>query len=561
MRSFFTVATALCIAIAVTLPISAATVATVDRTSIDETESITLVIATHQSSVATPDIAPMLDRDFSVSNSRHSMSFTMSNGQMRGESRWSWQLRPKRTGSLVIPSIQIGGESTRAITVIVSALAGEIRQQLTDAVFFETEVSSDAAYVQVPVHITRRVLYSVNSRLVSELGDPPTIENGAVITTDDRRTGVVERNGAQYGFVEQQFAVFAERRGQLVVPAASVSAYVRLPNRGRNLVPTVSSGDTVLTISPIPDAYPTDVSWFPARSVEVSQVMSPSDATEVDLGEPIQRVIEIKALDSYGAAIPPLVLDTPDAIGLYADPPQIETEAEPGVVRGRRVETITYIPKKAGTWSIPELDVVWWNTDTDQTEVISIEGRTIQVTDPDGAATVASPDTGAGTALAETAAEANSSLPQPTPRAYDWLWIASASAGWIVALAFLIAWLWHRFATSSDKKSINTIRLRAQMGSSDPRIVKSAFIQWIAQHCELSIQESTKLADSDDQGHELLAELNGALYGSDQSRDAKRDVGRIVAIGNRIVEEYHQARAEEQSWTRNMGELGPLSST
>ena len=99
------------------------------------------------------------------------------------------------------------------------------------------------------------------------------------------------------------------------------------------------------------------------------------------------------------------------------------------------------------------------------------------------------------------------------------------------------------------------------MGSSDPRIVKSAFIQWIAQHCELSTQDSTKLADSDDQGHELLAELNGALYGSDRSADEKRDVGRIVAIGNRIVEEYHQARVDEQSWTRNMGELGPLSST
>ena len=398
MRSFFAVATALCTAIAVSPTVSAATVATVDRTSIDETESITLVIATHQSSVATPDIAPILDRDFSVSNSRHSMSFTMSNGQMRGESRWSWQLRPKRTGTLVIPSIQIGGESTQPIAVAVSALAGEIRRQLTDAVFFETEVSSDAAYVQVPVHITRRVLYSVNSRLVSELGDPPAIENGAVITTDDRRTGVVERDGAQYGFVEQQFAVFAERRGQLVVPAASVSAYVRLPNRGRNLVPTVSSGDTVLTIAPIPDAYPTDVSWFPAKSVEVNQVMSPSDAHEVELGEPIQRVIEIKALDSYGAAIPPLALDTTDAIGLYADPPQIETEAEPGVVNGRRVETITYIPKKAGTWSIPEIDVVWWNTDTDQMEVITIEGRTIQVTDPDGAAAVASQDAGSGTA-------------------------------------------------------------------------------------------------------------------------------------------------------------------
>ena len=70
--------------------------------------------------------------------------------------------------------------------------------------------------------------------------------------------------------IEQRFAIFPERSGDLTIPPATVTGSVRLPDTGRRIGVDVSSDTLKITVLPIPAEYPRDAPWLPANDVEIA---------------------------------------------------------------------------------------------------------------------------------------------------------------------------------------------------------------------------------------------------------------------------------------------------
>ena len=118
----------------------AAVSAQLSAQSIDELETVRLNIKVTETRQATTLDLASLEKDFHVMNVNTMSQSRYVNG--RGQSWVEYQitLHPKRTGSLLIPAIQVGNEASPSLELLVNPLSDQARQAIDQLVFFENGV-------------------------------------------------------------------------------------------------------------------------------------------------------------------------------------------------------------------------------------------------------------------------------------------------------------------------------------------------------------------------------------------------------------------------------------
>lgn len=336
---------------------------------VNEMDTIRLTIRQEGSSQSdTPDLAPLME-DFEVLGSQTSSRISSSsNGRTIASVEYQINLRPRRTGELIIPSVSIGGEQSQRILIHVRPLDPSVKQSIASMVFFETDLTSNPVYVQAETVLTRRLFYSQGVQIYSDLPGIPEIADAVVIPLGETQSLTTMRGSRKYGVIEQRFAVFPERSGALTIPAISVTSSVSLQSQGRTRRSgvRVSTEEIQLEVLSIPSSYPADAAWLPATSVSAGQRWLPAVA-DVSVGEPLNFEVAIRATGNRGSAIPPLPLPFPeDQFKIYPESPEMLESADKGTVIGTRRETFALIPTAPGRVSIPNLSVTWWDTTADQ---------------------------------------------------------------------------------------------------------------------------------------------------------------------------------------------------
>ena len=417
---------------------------------VDEMDTIRLTIRKEGSNQSDPpDLSP-LDESFEVLGSQTSSRISSINGRTMASVEYQISLRPRRTGELTVPSIDIGGEQSEAIIVRVRPMDPAIMEAIGRMVFFETELSTNPVYVQAETVLTRRLYYSQGVQIYSDLPGTPEIENAVVIPLGETQSRSVDKGGQRYGVIEQRFALFPEQSGALTIPAISVTSSVRLqsPGRSRRSGIRVSTEELELTVKPIPPTYPADVSWLPARDVSVSQRWVP-DRKDIEVGDPLTFEIDIEAEGNRGSAIPPMPLPLPaDQFRIYPEAPRMAESADSGTVVGTRQETFALIPTRPGPVAVPELSITWWDTQTDRLRQTGIDVAAMIVT---GQPTAGTGDTSAATEPSDSSPEQIAPEPDtplvssPTP-----VWPALAGGVLTITLAAILFWLVRRYAALFD---------------------------------------------------------------------------------------------------------------
>ena len=413
---------------------------------VDEMDTIRLTIRKEGSNQSDPPDLSALDESFEVLGSQTSSRISSINGRTMASVEYQISLRPRRTGELTIPSLDIGGEQSEAIIVRVRPMDPAIMEAIGRMVFFETELSTNPVYVQAETVLTRRLYYSQGVQIYSDLPGTPAIENAVVIPLGETQSRSVEKDGQRYGVIEQRFALFPEQSGALTIPAISVTSSVRLQSQGRSRRSgiRVSTEEIELTVKPIPPSYPADVSWLPARAVSVSQRWVP-DRTDVEVGDPLTFEIDIEAEGNRGSAIPPMPLPLPeDQFRIYPEAPQMAETADSGTVVGIRQETFALIPTRPGPVAVPELSIIWWDTQADRLRRTGIDVASLTVT---GQPTVTTPADEPSEILPDEGAPkpVTPLVTSPAP-----VWPALAGGLLIVTLLGLCLWLVRRYAHLLD---------------------------------------------------------------------------------------------------------------
>ena len=335
--------------------------ATVDRTEINMNESIRLTVTADSQSVGNIDFSA-LDAQFDILNQQRSTRSQIINGRVSASTQWIFILMPKETGRLLIPSFELKGEFSNAITVQVNNDASTASAGGKD-VFLEATLSKPSVYVQEQTILSLKLFYRIG--LARYDAPDLTIKDMALELLGDN-SYTSQRGQYQYNVLELQYSLNPQVVGDITIPPQRW----RLEKRATGFFSQPSayvfaqSEALKLNVKPIP-ATSTANNWLPSSAItfEADWSTSPLQATA---GEPITLSLTVTANGLTANQISDVSLPDIAGINIYTEPAETENIKSDKGIMGKRTNHFTIIPEKAGEFTLPEIELVWWNTKTDQ---------------------------------------------------------------------------------------------------------------------------------------------------------------------------------------------------
>jgi hypothetical protein len=355
--------------------------AKVDRTVLDSNETLRLEMRYNgQVFTSEPDFEP-LTTDFEVLSSSRQQNYSKVNGKTQSYTAWTLQLRPKRAGMLLIPSLTFKKDVSNAIELRVRAAPTSTSANPgTQPIYTETTVDSATPYVGQQVILTHRLYTSVQLRDfgLSEL----TVDKAVLHRLGDTQYQKVI-NGRNYLVLEVKYAVFPQSAGPLTIPSLRFGAYEVnnrsqfgiFNNRGNQIIRDTES--KTLEVAARPAQSSVD-GWMPSTAVIMEQRWS-GDQNSVTVGEPITRTITIRAEGLSAAQITPLPVPEGNGYRGYPDQPQLDELVTLNGLVATRAESMALVPNQAGEIVLPAVELFWWDVKSNQQRTARVPSTTLKV--------------------------------------------------------------------------------------------------------------------------------------------------------------------------------------
>lgn len=480
-------------------------VASVDRDQLNSGETVELTLETNDATLfGKPDLAP-LDTLFEVRGTRQVNQLTTLNDDNKATTRWIITLQPKQTGTVTIPSLQVGDYHSLPINLTVTQSSASDTELAP--VFIEASLDQPSVYVQAQAILTLRVYHSVALYDDSNL-TPLHLQDAIVEQLGESRTYEKLINGVRHGVIEVRYSIYPQHSGELQIPALTFSATQVDNQPGNTSTPSapkpgkmvhVTSTEIPLQVKPKPEDYPATAAWLPARSLSLSESWNP-EPDHSKVGDSLTRTLTLKAEGLSSAQLPPLPATDVNGLRRYPDLPQLSNQVTDNGLIGSREEREALVPTRVGQVELPAVELVWWNTHEDRLERSYLPARTLQV----AANTSLAADTLAGTGPVVDSDD--STL---------WLWQLSTL---LLACTTLIGFgLWWRARwqpailraaqTGPSPRTLLDDIKRASLAN-DPQATRQALDAWARQQPETLAEMAARFVLLSD----ALDGLNGALY-------------------------------------------------
>ena len=466
--------------LAISLTVSAqGLTSSVDRNelAINETFTLTLRYSGNQSG-GQPDFN-LLEQDFEVLSRQQSNQYRVINGKAESFVEWTLILAPLKEGTLFVPSLHLHGQISDAIPITVNK-AGQTPSGDNRKAFLEVELDKNKLYVQEQLLVKVRLYTTVGLHDIAT--DPLQIPGAHVEKVDEQR---FERRiqGVGHAVYELTYAVFPESSGELQIPALNYVAVTgrrdpfSLFNRNAQRIRLRSEAKTV-QVEPKPDSY-SGSHWLPAASLGLVQSWS-KDPEEFKVGEPITRIITLRAEGLRAAQLPPLPKLNIDGLKTYPDQPQQEDQPGVGGIDGSRIETTAIVATKPGSYQLPAVTITWWDTKTGRQRATQLPAFRFNVSGAPAANSAASGTQGAP----------NTQVPM-TKEVEPGFWQKVAIAAIASHLLWIIYLFWLRKEQSplinrhppterTEAKRSNNLKLVSQQD--DAAAIQTALLQWVHAH-------------------------------------------------------------------------------
>ena len=450
----------ICILLAVLLlwPLSllAATRAWLEQPQVTLGQAVTLNVETDAVS-ATPDLTPLM-RDFDVEGQSDSRSVRMVNGRMSASTTFSLTLRPRRAGTLTIPTLQVGNERTAPLTLEVGATA-TARAASNGLVFVETEVDDPNPYVQQSVGVTVRLYYAtplVSGQLDLDPPDGALLQRVGEIVQSSR-----EIDGRRYSTAERRFLLVPERSGALIVPGArfegrGAGGWMDDLLGGNSRQVNITGAPRTVQVRPQPAGAPQP--WLPVRDLRMRYTAVPQ---QLRTGEAGTLTIETTVVGATQAQLPELPTPSIPGAQVFAEPPQFEERFVGGTPQVTLTRRYSVVPSQAGRLVVPGTAMAWWDVRAGAARRATLPDLTLPVVVGTGSppsVPVAGAARGAATLPAGTDDDILLEGERRVPP-HLWPWLAAGFAVlWLITLLWALT---RRAGTSSGPRA----RVHAQAGA------------------------------------------------------------------------------------------------
>ena len=490
----------------------------VDRRTISMGESLRLTVTGDASERLDQLDLAALQFDWEILSTSSSTNTSFINGARSMTRTLTLDLLPVRDGILSIPSLSTGGNRTTPIAITVNPQV--VSAGSDDSVRFDIDIDKRDVYIQEQLILTVTIEQAINldGAEVTQLAI-----DGAIVEELTRRNFQRQINGRLWRVTQLRYAIYPQQRGMLEIPSLSLTAREVLP--GRSLLGArlgkrfkLSKDAIQVNVKPVPENFPGDV-WLPAVSLELRQSWSKApDSMEV--GDSTTRTLTLAAEGLLSSQLPSMtsMSDNSQSAGIRVYPDQESSdqiERTDGFL-GQRTHSEALVATGGGSWTLPEVSVPWWNTETDTLQVATLPSTTISVRAP----VIETPGT-----LDVTQVSA-----QPNSPPY-WL-TALAASGWLLATVLLgVIWRSRRRVDTEPAKSQTEDRLRplltaikASTAQRDAALTRDLLMRWATVHFGQPVRTFQQLRSlcSDALVQETYV-LERALYasGDDQWTDAK----------------------------------------
>lgn len=362
----------------------------VDRTEVSVNDILTLTIRVGAVLGDEPPSLSGLNDDFDRLGTTISSSYTSVNGKVEEWTEYRVTLKPKNTGTYIIPAFRKGSQLTQSITINVGD-AAQLNGASNEEIFLISTVSKSSVYVQEQLIHTTRLYYSLRFDQGAQLSQPQ-VENAVIqqLGTDQVYQEIVE--GIRYDVTERKFVIFPQSSGELVIPPVYFTASIG----GRSGVSRLLSRNTparqinlasdahIIEVKGIPPSF-NGGTWLPASELTIEEAWS-DGASELEVGESVTRNLTLRAEGLSSSLLPTMEYEAVEGLRFYPDQPTRQDAANSNGVVGIRSEGTAIVAADNGEYTLAKIEVSWWNTELDRMEIASVPSRTLNVSGsiPDG---------------------------------------------------------------------------------------------------------------------------------------------------------------------------------
>jgi len=498
---------------------------TLDRNPVSLNESVELIYTATQSPDGDPDFRA-LEKDFEILNQRKQSNSSWVNGQSSKRIQWILNLMPKKQGDIMIPSISFGDDNSQATRLVVTKSKALASNNQNADLFLEVEATPEAPYVQSQVIYTLRLYSRVNlsQARLSEL----ELTDALVEKLGEVKKYKTNRHGVEYTVNELNYAIFPQKSGVITIDPMVLTADVVIRsqprlngffNRQISKTKRVLSNAIILNVQGVPETFKGN-RWIPASQVVIEEKWSGA-TNQMKIGEPLTRTLTLLTVGNTVAQLPELHQETEiEQLKTYPDQPVLKEQKRVEGLIAFREEKIAYIPSKAGSYTLPALEIPWFNTRTQTMEIARIAEKIVTA--------IATPamlnnrpviDAPIHNKIIEPEAVNTAKPIIHTVENKLWMWLSIALAcGWLLTILFVLLRRKPKQQQIPDNSKQISIKesikaLKQACKENNAQAAKDALLAWgktiyasetlsaIAPHCEARLRDE-------------IHRLNQSLYAS-----------------------------------------------
>ncbi len=369
-------------------------IARLDRQVISIDESVRLTIEADGARNTIADIdTSALENNFSILSRSSNSSFQIINGSATAKKTWTFEIEAKHTGNFTLPPFVIGKEKSNPLTLKVtdSTPTTALDPQNLKNVFLEVTPQMDTpAYLQGQITVSVKLFLNSRMRISEASLEEPDIAHAIVQKLGDDHNYQIKKGDKTFQVIERKYAIMAEEGDAVIIPplrfqATSLNSgnrrlkgdpfFNRFTNQGKRI--WTKSQELKITLTPIPDEF-NGKNWLPARGLEIME--KPDDGKELKVGEPLTRVIQIEALGLTAEQLPEIEVKAPTGSKVYLDQPEMQTKIDNGdLLHAVKRQSLAFIPSRPGTFTLPAINIKWWDVVNNRQESAILPERVIKV--------------------------------------------------------------------------------------------------------------------------------------------------------------------------------------
>ncbi|SAK45616.1 hypothetical protein AWB80_00932 [Caballeronia pedi] len=195
------------------------------------------------------------------------------------------------------------------------------------------------------------------------------VHDAFVTLPDDNAQNLNETiDGVRWFGVSRAYRIVPRTAGAFAVPAFGIT----LHPGGMDAPVTLRTPPLTITAT-LPPGAEGMTTFFPAPGLSAKQRIEPDGGT-LEVGGTITRIVTQRADATESMLIAPVQFGDIDGLRRYEKPPQTRniSEDRTGLVAGERTDTVTYVVNRRGRYTLPPIDIEWWNTATHRRETIHL---------------------------------------------------------------------------------------------------------------------------------------------------------------------------------------------